>query len=205
MRFLLTRHPQCEYNVEERFQGVLDSPVTELGKLQLGALVLCLKDSDLGLKQVVASPLVNRLCASATTLAEALKIPFVPNEYFGEVNYGLWEGKNKYSCEDSYPELYGLYKNNPLSSQIAFPEGEKISDVFTRVNLGLKSTGIFQDTLIVGSNLFLQVLYVTLTGMDPPQRFPQCSITVLEDRPGSSLFDPVKIADESHLRGLSLR
>ncbi|MCR5878557.1 histidine phosphatase family protein [Phenylobacterium sp. J367] len=55
----LVRHGQTEFNREQRLQGHVDSPLTELGLRQAGAVAALLKDLTAGQPgwRVVSSPL----------------------------------------------------------------------------------------------------------------------------------------------------
>lgn len=97
----LLRHGQTEWNVEGRYQGQLDSPLTEKGKLQAKENALKIsKYIDINTSKLYASPLT-RARDTAYILAEALEIKrndIIFEENLKEINYGIFEGKTKEYC-----------------------------------------------------------------------------------------------------------
>ena len=87
--FYLVRHGQTEWNVEQRIQGQLDSPLTEKGIDQARALAeQCI---DLNISTILTSPL-GRAVETAEICAERLALPTTLVEGFEERHFGIWQG-----------------------------------------------------------------------------------------------------------------
>lgn len=87
---LFMRHPQTEGNVQRRFIGQLNSPLSEKGKLQRQEA----EDALLAWKpeRILCSPL-DRCRAIAEPVAEKLGIDLELDERVLEINFGKLEGK----------------------------------------------------------------------------------------------------------------
>ena len=88
----IVRHGETVFNVEDRFQGVADSPLTENGLAQAYRLA----DFFLGtrINVVVASPLA-RAQITAEILSAKLKLSCKTDDILREMCYGRWEGRLK--------------------------------------------------------------------------------------------------------------
>ena len=62
MKIYLVRHGETVWNVENRIQGRLDSPVTEVGIRQISAL--CRDLADKSITSIIASPLGRSVTAA---------------------------------------------------------------------------------------------------------------------------------------------
>ncbi len=91
---ILVRHGETQWNVERRFQGQKDSPLTERGRRQaqaMAALVADLVRREGGDWRLVASPL-GRARDTACVIAEATGLALETDERLMEINCGEWEG-----------------------------------------------------------------------------------------------------------------
>ncbi len=89
------RHGQTRANVEKRYSGYKDTPLTELGLAQAAAVGRVLT-RELGAAQgydFVASPLP-RAVATMRIARETMGLPpdgFAPDDRLMEINLGLWD------------------------------------------------------------------------------------------------------------------
>lgn len=90
MKIYLVRHGETVWNVENRIQGHLDSPVTEVGIRQISAL--CQDLADKSITSIIASPL-GRSVAAAGQIASHLDCPLHFNPALVERHFGDLEGK----------------------------------------------------------------------------------------------------------------
>lgn len=91
---LLVRHGETEWNVARRLQGRSDSPLTELGGRQAGAmgrLIRELMNREGGGWRLVASPL-GRTVATAEAISAATSLEAEYDPRIAEVDCGEWEG-----------------------------------------------------------------------------------------------------------------
>jgi len=99
---ILLRHGQTEWNVEGRYQGQLNSPLTQKGKLQAKENALKLNraiDLDKPFK-IFSSPL-GRAKESCYIICDTLGIDreeVIFDKRIQEFSYGIFEGKTKKEC-----------------------------------------------------------------------------------------------------------
>jgi probable phosphoglycerate mutase len=127
----LIRHGQTEFNREDRFQGRVDSPLTELGIAQaraVGARLAALAAADPGDWRIVCSPL-GRARQTAEIIAEVAGLaPPQPDERLIEVSYGALEGLSRDEVDARFPHLAHIKRGVFTLA----PEGEPIRDVMAR-------------------------------------------------------------------------
>ena len=128
----ITRHGETMWNLEKRFQGFKDSPLTENGIEKAKRLNSVVK--KYGIEVIVTSPL-KRAKDTALFARGDLDIPVVEMEEFKEMNLGKWEGKTLEELGKEDGENLRLYWNDPFKYQTR--NGESFNDVIERVNIGL--------------------------------------------------------------------
>ncbi len=82
------RHGQSEANVQERFSGHYDTPLTSLGHKQAACTAELLK--EIGFTAVYASDLL-RAAATGQAVADRCGLPLRTTEQLREINAGEWE------------------------------------------------------------------------------------------------------------------
>lgn len=113
-KIILVRHGETEWNAEGRYQGQLDSPLTDKGKRQAkdnGQKIKrhLAKASDFKLDEVkiFSSPL-GRAKSTALIVVDELEVSsdrIIFDERVQEFNYGVLEGKTKEYCKKNYLEI----------------------------------------------------------------------------------------------------
>jgi len=88
--FYLARHGQTQWNIEQRIQGQLDSPLTGMGQQQ--ALLLAEQCKALHITHVLTSPL-GRAVETAVLCADTLGVSVKKVVGFEERHFGCWQGK----------------------------------------------------------------------------------------------------------------
>jgi len=135
VRVLLVRHGESTWNVEGRYQGRLDPPLSPRGREQAEALAARLYREQLArvdknrLASIVSSPLF-RARDSAQICAEALGLPVGIDERLTEISHGEWEGKLREEIAHRWPEMVAAWRTDPHTVQ--FPGGETLEDVCSR-------------------------------------------------------------------------
>lgn len=89
MKIYLLRHGQTDYNVEKRYQGTLDIPLSEEGRAKL-------VQADIFPKKVYVSPLI-RARSTADVLFPGAEQIVVPD--FREMCFGVFQGRNYMEME----------------------------------------------------------------------------------------------------------
>ncbi len=89
IHFVFIRHGQTQWNKERRFQGSLDSPLTQAGKSQIRRFC---KEVTKYKPHTVFSSTLNRCKESASILAKPLKKRIKEDARLNELSFGAWEG-----------------------------------------------------------------------------------------------------------------
>mgnify|MGYP000253525885 CR=1 FL=1 len=87
----LARHGETLWNKAQRFQGQLDSKLTELGEQQ--SLQLGVSLSDTGIDYIISSPL-GRAVATANICQQQLNVKATIAVNLSERNLGIWQGES---------------------------------------------------------------------------------------------------------------
>lgn len=147
MKIYLVRHGETVWNVENRIQGHLDSPVTGQGTRQITALCRDLTDKSIGL--VVASPL-GRSVTAAGQIASWLDSPLQLDPAFIERHFGDLEGKRI----DELTEKERTHAAMVLSGTpgIRPQNGESPEEATRRVLTALSGLSVFEGNVCVVSH-----------------------------------------------------
>ena len=109
---LLVRHGETEWNRARRYQGWLDSPLTQEGIAQAEAIgrLLC-RLPEAASAEIVASP-IGRARRTAEIIAECLNDdrghprPIRFDERLREISLGSWDGLDKRDIRHRAPDLF---------------------------------------------------------------------------------------------------
>lgn len=129
--FYLARHGQTEWNVAQRIQGQLDSPLTAQGKQQ--AALLAEQCRPLNITQILTSPL-GRAIQTADICGQALGLIPIPIKGFEERHFGDWQGKFTH-------QVNTLKDYHEITSQITDcqpKQGESAKQLLTRFEAALR-------------------------------------------------------------------
>ncbi|HHD81800.1 MAG TPA: histidine phosphatase family protein [Campylobacterales bacterium] len=155
----LLRHGQTEWNVQERYQGQLDSPLTEKGEAQAQANALKLsKYIDVKKVKFFSSPL-GRAKATAEIIArlhgmKSSEIIF--SEAIQEFNYGIFEGHTKVYCKTQYANEFLAREANKFDYLIE--GGESYAKVHERLCHWLESIQHEKVIVVVAHEMVNRVL-----------------------------------------------
>lgn len=128
----VVRHCQSQGNVEGRFQGRFDAPVSDVGRKQLD--LLSLRFRNVQLDAICASPLTRaKETAEAVNRFHQLPLELLPA--FTEIDVGLLENKKFSEIAVEFPETAKNWDESP--DLCVFPKGETMKEVYDRVNKGL--------------------------------------------------------------------
>lgn len=128
VRLFLTRHGQTEWNVAKRFQGSLDSSLTELGVRQAELLSYRLADEKF---DAIYSSHLNRAYRTAQIVSGNREIEIIKDEDLAEMRLGDWEGLKHDEIIEKYSKEYELFWNKPHLYKAS--SGEGYSDLKKRV------------------------------------------------------------------------
>ncbi len=144
-RVTIVRHGQTEGNVEGRWQGRSDSPLTDLGRRQAKAAGRYLPEID----ALYTSPL-GRTVETAEILADAAGVRPTPVDGFAEMRFGSWENLTTAEAARKDPELFARIYEHGLD----LPRGGD-GETFTATGKRFVST---LETVVDGSGADLAVV-----------------------------------------------
>jgi 2,3-bisphosphoglycerate-dependent phosphoglycerate mutase len=127
----LMRHGQSVYNLQNRFTGDLDVPLTSAGMNEAKAAAIKLKAYRI---DIAYTSKLERAIDTLQFILDAGKnkhIPVVQNEALNERNYGDLQGLNKAEVDKQYGEAQVLLWRR--SYNITPPGGESLKDTAARV------------------------------------------------------------------------
>ena len=126
-KLILVRHAESTWNLTGRYQGRIDTELSEKGEKQAALLAEHLKSTPL--VAIYSSPLRRALVtALGIGLAQNLDVQIEPN--LTEIDHGEWNGLLKAEVEKRYGPLLQLWFTSP--SKVQMPGGESLRDVSER-------------------------------------------------------------------------
>lgn len=121
------RHGQTEWNIERRYQGSGDSPLTEQGVNQAKALSKHIQ--HVHFDAIYCSP-KGRAQKTAKIVRGNRDLEIITVDDFQEINVGVYEGRLYDEMKDENPELYHAFWESP---DLFLPDtGESFTDVINR-------------------------------------------------------------------------
>ncbi len=164
-RLYLVRHGETAWNLEMKYQGHSDVPLSERGREQARLLAGRLAKNRIA--AFYASDL-RRATETAAILAEPHGLPVKTHPSLREMNFGLWEGLTSQEIKKNYGELAGRWWQDPLHTRL--PNGENLRDLAGRVNETMDGiTRRYLDNrevVVVSHGGPIRVYIATLLGMD---------------------------------------
>jgi broad specificity phosphatase PhoE len=122
----LARHGESDWNVEERFQGHSDRPLTERGRKQARALANLVGAEKID--AVYTSPL-SRARETAEIVAARAGLEAVALPELREVDTGSWSGLSRADVEARFPEGFARWR----SGGSGWENGESYDEMAERV------------------------------------------------------------------------
>lgn len=124
----LVRHGQTPWNIEGRYQGHLDPPLTELGQQQ--ARTTAAQLAPLGFEAIYSSDLA-RAHQTALALAEQTGLPVQLDPRLREINQGEWEGVLIGDIRARWPDAIQGWETDPWQHHP--PGGERLEELQQRL------------------------------------------------------------------------
>ncbi len=128
VRIILVRHGETTWNIEGRYQGQEDTPLSPRGLEQGRLLAAGLR--EVPLEGAVSSPL-QRSLLTCKLCADFHGLAVETDERLLEINHGAWEGVLAKDIAAAYPREFQLWHTAPHLVQM--PGGENLEDVRRRV------------------------------------------------------------------------
>ena len=130
VRFFLVRHGETAENIQMRYLGTRDEPLTEKGVLQARQAAEAI--SQLRIKIVVSSPM-RRARDTALQIQQACGLELRLDSRLAEGSFGRWEGLSREEVLKLGGEDAEMLLRWESDSSIAPPGGESIQHIQQRV------------------------------------------------------------------------
>jgi broad specificity phosphatase PhoE len=175
----LARHGETEWNRERRHQGQLDSPLTERGVAQAGAIGRLLAT----LPEAVAAPIISSPQGRAQHTAEIIRAhldggnALYLDERLRELTLGSWDGLTYSEIEALSPEIFDGDGRHEWCFRS--PDGESYTAFTARVSGWLAEQDNGAPVIVVAHGLVSRVLRGLYTGLP---RAAALTLPVPQDR-----------------------
>ena len=205
MEIYFVRHGQTIWNVEKRFQGLSDSPLTELGITQ--AKLLGEKLKDIKFNKFYSTSL-KRAYDTANYIKGNRKQKVEIFDDFVEISMGDMEGIKQEDFKKLYPEQVKNFFFNQLEYNPSSFGGESFLEVRERVIRGLNKfielNKNYERVLVVSHGATLKTLLHYISGKDistlSDEAIPKnTSYTIVKYENGK--FEIIDFSNTSHLEG----
>jgi broad specificity phosphatase PhoE len=201
VRIFLARHGETVYNVEGRWQGQADSPLTERGLAQAHLLGAALASEPLA---AVYSSDLGRALRTAEAVAAPHQLPVTQDRRLREVHVGTWTGLNREQIEALQPGGLQAWASQP--ARMVLPGGEPLTAVQER------ALAFFAERMpphageaiaiithgAVGQAILVQALGGSIEDLWLKERMDNCQISRLEWSPAMGLR-LIEMSDTRHL------
>ncbi len=132
------RHGETEWDLKQRLQGQLDSPLTSKGIQQIAKLAewLSVTHADNPIEQIFSSPL-GRAKHSATLLQQCIEQPIQEATFLKERSFGIWQGQlfDEIKQDQAFADVFFKVTDTPIE------KGESAIQARKRMEVGLKALG----------------------------------------------------------------
>ncbi len=156
MKVLFIRHGESEDDVENRYGGWADFPLTDKGRAQISDQVVNLQSLGVNFEKIFTSPLVRAL-QSAKLLSIQMRIPYEILEYVKERNtYGILTGMRKSYAKQKYPDQVEL-----LDDDKYVDGSERYEDLTARVkkSVSLINQSGYNNVIVITHGNYLKCLF----------------------------------------------
>ena len=199
-KLILVRHAETQWNREGRFQGHLDSRVTERGIEQIQAVAERLRSVEV---DAVYTSDLGRSILTADRIARAVHAPVVVDVRLRERSHGLFEGLTRDMANERYPELVQQYRN-ATGPDVAPPLGESKRQLLDRALGAMHDAAGHSgnaDVVVIGHGALLRVFlnFVLQQPLNAQNGYvvSNCSVSVVSHRSG--VWQAEYIGDVDHL------
>ena len=127
LHLMLVRHGETEWNVQRRFQGQTDVPLSDFGKWQAELIAGRLKSQKI---DALYTSDLKRARETAAAIAEFSRLEIVSEPRLRELKFGILEGMTFDEAQVQHPEMIAAWLDDFHST----PEGsESIEDFHLRL------------------------------------------------------------------------
>jgi len=201
VRILLARHGETVFNVEGRWQGQSDSPLTARGRAQAQQLAAALADEPIA---AVYSSDLGRAMATAHEMAAPRGLEVMGEARLREIHVGDWVGLNRAQIEAGYGDMYHRWRYHPATLRL--PGGETLAEaqaraldcIKDRMPLHLGQTIVLVTHGAIGQAILVEGVGRPVDDLWMKVRIDNCQISRLEWTAETGLR-LIELADVRHL------
>ena len=168
LHLMLVRHGETDWNVQRRYQGQTDVPLSEIGIRQ--AELVAERLTGCKINAVYASDL-SRAWETAQIIARTGGLEVFPEPRLRELKFGILEGLTFDEAESQYPEMITAWLEDFNNT----PDGAETIQAFNAriVSLldDLKGEHDEQVVLLVGHGGSLSEILRVILGLSPEKRW----------------------------------
>lgn len=206
-RFILVRHGESQANLENRFAGQIDIPLTKTGRMQAQCTGEFLKNEKI---DVFYSSELSRAYETACIVAKHHNLPVTKVKGLNEINGGQWENKTYPEIKKAFPENYNVWNTTIGLTQCN--GGESVEQVQQRVYATIEKIAEENagKTVFIGfhgmslRSFLCKVLNLSLDQMHTGSVWASnASITYVDYENG--VFTLIKHSYDEHLKDKGLR
>lgn len=164
IRIILLRHGETTWNIEGRYQGQEDTPLSPRGLEQGRKAALALK--NIPIDRAISSPL-SRSFETCRMASDYHHLTVMKDGRLIEISHGLWEGIHADEIEARYPKEFRLWHTHP--EQVQMPEGENLEDVRKRAREAFDEYAAKYDgetVLVAAHDAVNKAIVCDLLGLD---------------------------------------
>jgi probable phosphoglycerate mutase len=159
---LIARHGESDWNVEGRWQGHADRPLSERGRDQAAALAERLVGK--GVEAIYSSDL-RRARETAETVGARLGLPVRARRELREVDVGSWSGLTRAEAEERFPDGFARWQ----AGGAGWEDGEVYEDMSDRIVTAVRRIAAEHQggrVLVVTHGGPIRALHAAALGLD---------------------------------------
>lgn len=126
-KLILVRHGETQWNIEKRYQGQKDSPLSEAGVLQAQKTGLFLANRQI---DCIYSSHLKRALLTAQDIAKHHHLVPKVDTRLQEMSFGNWEGLTREEIKQKYPDIFYARYQDSMTTRV--PGGELPPEVVKR-------------------------------------------------------------------------
>ena len=200
-KLIFIRHGQSTYNLEHRYTGQLDIPLTEKGVRQAEITAeYVLKNYKI---DAIYSSDLSRSVNTAKPIADALGLPIKTDARLREIHAGDWQDRLFSEIKETCKEEYDKYVSS--GGCVRTPNGESLEDVLNRTYaavLDIIRENEGKTVLISSHNGPIKTLAVPFLGQKLPDTKSVSNNSVTEVDCDGGKYTVVKLGYDEHLSGM---
>jgi len=168
LHLMLVRHGETEWNVQRRYQGQSDVPLSELGRRQAKRIAERLAGQKI---DAIYSSDLERAWETARVIAEEHGLDIFPEPRLRELKFGILEGLTFDEAQERFPEMINAWLEDFTNTP---KDGEAI-DLFNARIIALlddlKKVHDEQTLLLVGHGGSLSEILRVVLGLSREKRW----------------------------------